>query len=1041
MKKNNTPGKQARAAKAACQMTDFRKIVSKHTGKTLVENLSEDLLLIPDHWTAEGCAQAIERWRECKAGNAQKRPFSKAFIEAVDSLSKTASRGEFGERLGNLILVNFQGPGTDPTRDLKATLIELLICLWESGCVIWPRKNGVLGMAVIKRDSLAWGAARKVIDDIFSSFVAPDERQEVVRFRSFAKFILSRSPARSLLDICPDGQPRALAKIELTTFRFVAKTIISLQRRDLPGSSAYRSEDFVVRAGKPLPRQDADFLWVTESEKGLELWRVEATAFLKQRSSGRERCVAAINSWFDYLKANPAAPRNPIEMLELKNQKGCPPLPSGTRHFDKVRKLIGEFFDFILVSHCASADDGGAPRLLPGYRNPILELGSTRQAKPFETHRQPMPTRFINLCFQILTENDFAWAKQAKGNGGDWIKWNNPETKEMEDVWCPVRCYLMLLKLILPARGIQLRLLDSGEADSERYDPKTRAWSTNSGPLASSRGRTQKGVFRKYFRNDGSAGSLIYFNTNKTADIDAPVDGRGYVMPWEHQKALEIFAALRAWQEKYNPLSRLTPWSEVDEFRLRDPGELRQMGTACFLFRDATNREHPGLPITDGKLQSIWTKLMSELEDRLFKCGDRMPDGSRMEIVTGRDERGFPSKILFDLHSLRVTIITALYEEGAPPEHIMKVVGHASVLMTLYYVKLAGDDVTKTLNDAWDRRHEGEQANWISFLGKQERSELRQLTAWTNESAVDALVGARQAGMVVMDHGFCPVGARRCQDGLVTVDNSSGSSRFTPVPGGSSNCARCRFFVTGPAFLPGMVAHVNDLSYRAKHKSGRYQAAQDKFETISMEQARAIEQGDIFPSQKVQAAEAARELARGEIDEVALSFQAAYRLVEQSLDILNKQPADQQSKFSLVVPSGFGERIEAHLEETTEFEQLQRVCESAAMFERLQIDSLQPNLERMRLFDKMLANNELPPFFCSIDDDELALRIGNEVGRFFQARISKSDLGLLMRGKTTLLALGVKEALPKALRDAEAALSAPQRGAEARALPVDGGLL
>ena len=49
-------------------------------------------------------------------------------------------------------------------------------------------------------------------------------------------------------------------------------------------------------------------------------------------------------------------------------------------------------------------------------------------------------------------------------------------------MWSPVRAVALLIKLILPLRTHQIRLLDSGEADTWRYEKGK--WRLNCGSLA-----------------------------------------------------------------------------------------------------------------------------------------------------------------------------------------------------------------------------------------------------------------------------------------------------------------------------------------------------------------------------------------------------------------------------------------------------------------------------------------------------------------------------------------------------------------------------
>ncbi|WP_407712022.1 VPA1269 family protein, partial [Burkholderia contaminans] len=107
-------------------------------------------------------------------------------------------------------------------------------------------------------------------------------------------------------------------------------------------------------------------------------------------------------------------------------------------------------------------------------------------------------------------------------------------------MWSPVRWVALLVKLILPLRTSQVRVLDSGEADTWRY--AAGRWERNSSEIAegSESRPLQQGVFRRdYDRNNNeNALAILYINTNKTADVSKSGPEKGYLLPWTHGGAL-----------------------------------------------------------------------------------------------------------------------------------------------------------------------------------------------------------------------------------------------------------------------------------------------------------------------------------------------------------------------------------------------------------------------------------------------------------------------------------------------------------------------
>ena len=109
----------------------------------------------------------------------------------------------------------------------------------------------------------------------------------------------------------------------------------------------------------------------------------------------------------------------------------------------------------------------------------------------------------------------------------------------------------------------------------------------------------------------------FFINTNKTADINKDEADKGYNMPWQYEEMQYWLAKLRDWQKKYNPISKPTAWAELTANQLGDPKDIRilkAMGTATFLFRDATNNKN-SLPLGRNAIEPLWYTLLDKRFD------------------------------------------------------------------------------------------------------------------------------------------------------------------------------------------------------------------------------------------------------------------------------------------------------------------------------------------------------------------------------------------------------------------------------------------
>lgn len=259
----------------------------------------------------------------------------------------------------------------------------------------------------------------------------------------------------------------------------------------------------------------------------------------------------------------------------------------------QIQKCVNfpcDFIDFVIEKVFSEEDDNG--NLVPLVRNPLSKI--KRQYSATETVRNPLPYRYIQDLRQILCplpdkteltvleknlkDNEtllpayhyrhfkhWTWAQRQSGQGergsnGDWfevepelIDKSDPDcmwrTKEVtrkgnkitiHQIWSPVKAMVTFMKLHLPLRTYQVRMLDSGEADTWRY--KQGQWVLNTKhdfALGSDKRPYGKGIFRRIHDTmTGMYSTGLYINTNKTADQNKDELERGYIIPWQNEEVL-----------------------------------------------------------------------------------------------------------------------------------------------------------------------------------------------------------------------------------------------------------------------------------------------------------------------------------------------------------------------------------------------------------------------------------------------------------------------------------------------------------------------
>jgi hypothetical protein len=914
---------------------------------------------------------------------------------------------------------------------------HLLRRFWSLNCIAWPtyRWSGLL-LVPHPANALGWGSQQNLVR--FIEELIPKNKSNNP-FRLMCFLLLSINNIEEAGDLAPDVVDIANYQ-ESPRWRALLRLWARFLNVKYKPTKHITYLDFGV---KPLYRvvshTDDNFSWIIEKSEDMRLWADEAAAFVKVQKANKKGAIHFVNKLFNYLLITPESARNPVEYLRNTYPKVLRfdylQLDISEESKIAANNKISEFMDFILHRHCTEPDDTGHLYLRMGFANPHKRV-VTNNSSTGETTRQVMPTHLLKSAMSIITENivrdengnplldengqivreEFAWAKGAMkriSGFGDFFSYVDPVTFKETSMWSPVRVAILMLKLLIPPRTFQIRVQESDEQDTEILGPD--GWIPNDHPLAPQRSRdpqnrVERGALRRFTRRDGSIGTHIFFNTNKTADLGIAPSKRGYVMPWERQEAIDIYRFINNWQRKFNAVRSPTKWADIEELRKRvHLDELALMGSATFLFRDPVDGR--GTPISDSKVRTLWAYVLDELEKRLYRSGERLSDGSPIRLILTRFGSGQPCMVLYDLHTLRVTLISLLYEENVPIEIIMKIVGHASILMTLYYTKIHHEDISAKCDAAIAKAAQNEQAQWVHHIAQLSREELQPLVAYVYEDGLTAITKSSGHYIVTMPHGICPVGKARCQVGLSNPEKEDKDSSYGPVPGLSRNCPRCRFFVSGVNFFEGLTACLNEKSYILREESQKYEAAQNKFDNLQDNVAREMELGRPIPESNLRDRDAAQRQYENllvNVNEAARNFSAAYTLHSQLEAILNRRAKEDSDGYALVAVGGW-EHLRAEFREVHEFQLFDRICRQAETYDGLQIDWSKPNLQRLRYFNRILLDSGLETHFDLVLSEPQCLQIGNELGRFLYDKLGEDGVAALVERKTTLRSLGLEK--------------------------------
>ncbi|MBE1291019.1 MAG: tyrosine-type recombinase/integrase [Rhodobacteraceae bacterium] len=639
----------------------------------------------------------------------------------------------------------------------------------------------------------------------------------------------------------------------------------------------------------------------------------------------------------------------------------------------------------------------GIPLMTPAERKRFWqEAKSVSPPKSTQATSPMMPRRLVKKVQQILTEDDWKWPKSLAADQFEFNQDGTPTT-----VWNPVVAYLVYSMTELPWRQIQFKALDSGEGDALRYDWANDEWVKNCTAASGywdadpSARRTFRGVL-----NSQNGEFCFYVSTNKTSDHRHRFgEMSGYYVPWKYAPMIELFDKLRIWQQTYNPLTEPTSYGEVyHALGGAAPTDtlIRQIPSRFYLFRDVNGSKNRVAPPTENRVLSFWRLLMDELERRLRAEGDSIP------IIRSRNKSGGPLTANFTPHGLRVSGLTAFAEAGVPLEVLSKVVaGHASVLMTIYYVRYPTEHITDLLKDARTKIEANASKEFATFLREASLKDASRIAVANEESTLRGITGREIQTDLFHDTGLgiCPFAGTSCGNGL-----DLGGGRTAAVPGGPKNCVRCRHFVTGEPWLIPLVLNQQRLSGEVHSLARKHNAEIAELDKLEQERAaicttNGIDAVPLDLTRRICQLETSAERDVDNLDDLLKSMHSGNRLVDQ---IKGLQKGATPSKMPVLLsetPIEFGEYREG-----TRFELIDSVLQGSRVYPILKTESFEA--ERAAFIDKVMYNNSMLPLSMMCLTNDQKQRACDALCEWLLRKVGAVETELLHSGAQTIQELG-----------------------------------
>ena len=340
----------------------------------------------------------------------------------------------------------------------------------------------------------------------------------------------------------------------------------------------------------------------------------------------------------------------------------------------------------------------------------------------------------------------------------------------------------------------------------------------------------------------------------------------------------------------------------------------------------------------------------------------------------------------FPLHALRVSLITGLIMEGGLPIEVVSklIAGHHSLIQTIYYTKIGVDHMNRLMADAEHKMTENEARGHKIFLMQRAREEINRRFASVSPDGVTAAMNQKsEAGLIFNDKGICPVGCSMCEVGGEQLTDRNGRNDYAPVPGypQERNCIRCRFFLTGPAWLHALNAKFNYVVYQATLAASRYNNITEKVTAMEERRAECEAAGRLFPEAvDLEKKSALLESETQTLDRWITDLQAIQRLIQRSIEI-NKNAAKDGLQL---VAAGTLYDIQTALTITeSELHPIEVQCRNATIYP--EIDARQPSMRRSQLLDALLHANKKPLLFSRLSVEQ-QLQTGNAMMQLIESR-------------------------------------------------------
>ena len=351
----------------------------------------------------------------------------------------------------------------------------------------------------------------------------------------------------------------------------------------------------------------------------------------------------------------------------------------------------------------------------------------------------------------------------------------------------------------------------------------------------------------------------------------------------------------------------------------------------------------------------VWGYLLEELEARLDAAGVRDIQGEKIVLIKGRQLA--LRTTFFPLHSLRVSLLTALaFEGGVTLQALMQLAGHSRILMAIYYQKMGSLLMGEELEKAGKALAEKADRSLVTWLKQRALDDVAQQIVAADEGGLrnvipDDSADRNPAGWLRVHGGWCLVGGNtsapegnRGVGGCYNGGKLMREAKLEPhmnvyEPVRERNCIAggCRFFVTRPEYMLEIKAKLDVLLCQLTDRQGRSNKWETELDALRREKY-AAEQ-DERPFTRLPDLNRAAQLfekAATELNVTLAEIGNTLRLLDRCMAVFKRESTGSTHQL---VAQGTITDVRLALESTdSELLQLSGICHDAEVYPELEGD-------------------------------------------------------------------------------------------------------